>query len=130
MVDFAVTAPGQSDADSEATADIIERCFQTLRVRLPAAGWVGHEALLRWDISHDSTVNTYQMLLSEDGCQTSDGMPDHPRAMVSITLADLVALAAGQVNLMDAFLGGRVRLSGDLGSVKLLQASLDEGPAA
>jgi putative sterol carrier protein len=50
--------------------------------------------------------------------------------MVSITLADLVALAAGQVNLMDAFLGGRVRLSGDLGSVKLLQASLDEGPAA
>jgi putative sterol carrier protein len=129
MVDFAV--PGRSDSDSSAdssAADVIERCFQTLSARLPAARWAGHEALIRWDISLDSVVCTYQMALGEDGCRTSVGVPtDHARAMVGITLADLITLADGQINLMDAFLGGRVRLSGDLGSVRMLQASLDEG---
>jgi hypothetical protein len=130
MVDFAVTARCQSDADPDATADVIERCFQALRVRVPATRWVGHEALIRWDIGHDAIVSTCQMLLGDDGPHTSDGVPDHPRAMVGITLTDLVALADGKINLMDAFLSGRVRLSGDLGSIKLLQASLDEAPEA
>jgi hypothetical protein len=113
-----------------ATVEVIDRCLRALGERLPNPQWAAHEAVIRWDITQGIVSRTYQMLLTDASCSVSEEAPVHPRVMVGISLTDLVPLSVGQLDLMEAFMSGRVRLSGDLGLARQLQTCLEQAPPA
>lgn len=51
-----------------------------------------------------------------------DGSADSPSATLAMDGDDFVAMSTGQLNPMAAFMGGKIKVDGDLGIVMKLQA--------
>jgi hypothetical protein len=77
--------------------------------------------VVRWDVTAQSATRSatlsFQMVAADGGWVVAPGVaaaPATPAAMIGLTLTDLLKLAGGRLDGMQAFLTGRIRLSGDL----------------
>ena len=68
--------------------------------------------------------------MAADGqCQIERDSADDPRVTIHIGLADFLRLVAGRLNGMQAFMSGKLRVSGDLFFAQTYQAWFNR-PAA
>jgi putative sterol carrier protein len=70
---------------------------------------------VRWDIITPAGTRSYQMTVDAGSCQVTPGVPPSPRVMLGVDLPDFLRLVAGRLDGMQAFMAGRLRLSGDMG---------------
>ena len=91
----------------------------------------------RFDPSAAANVNvTIQFNLSGDGggswyadiadgkLSVAEGTAENPKATIGMDAADFVAMSTGELNAMSAFMSGKVKVEGDLGTVMQLQSIL------
>jgi hypothetical protein len=76
--------------------------------------------IVRWDVTTPHATFRLHLWKDRPGWVVSDGAPGAPAVMIALSLADLGDLAAGRLDGMDAFLGGRIRLSGELAFARML----------
>jgi putative sterol carrier protein len=61
-------------------------------------------------------------LIKDEKCAINPGTADAPRLTVAADSADFIKIFSGQLDGMQAFMQGRIRLTGDMGlALKLLQ---------
>jgi hypothetical protein len=75
---------------------------------------VDDHGTVQWDIITPVGIRQYTMTLEAGIFEVKAGVPPSPRVMLGLNLPDFLRLAAGQLDGMQAFLAGRLRLSGDL----------------
>jgi putative sterol carrier protein len=121
MADFVVTA---ADRDMP-PADQTEHLLSEMSGRFSSARGASHEMVVRWDVTRGTDRCSYQMVIDETGCRLAPGVAAHAHLLVALCVSDLVQLVAGRLDLIQAFLSGGVRLSGDLALARLLQSWLD-----
>jgi hypothetical protein len=75
-------------------------------------------AVVRWDVTaqsaNRSATLSFQMVADDGGWVVAPGVAAAPAAMIGLAVTDLLELADGHLDGMQAFLTGRIRLSGDL----------------
>lgn len=111
---------GRSDAEidesiaSLGTDAVLARVFGGMRDAFRPERAAGQQAVLQWDLSTPDGARSWQLSVQDGAASVAEGTPATPRVTLGLGLADLLRFLAGRLDAMQAFMGGRLRVSGDL----------------
>ena len=74
----------------------------------------GQTAIAQWDISSPDGTHTVQVKMAEGQCTATPGAGESPRVTLGLTLPDFLRFVSGQLDGMQAFMSGKLKLSGDM----------------
>jgi putative sterol carrier protein len=77
------------------------------------------KAVIQFQLSGEGGGN-WTLTIEDRKCTVSEGITPAANATVQMTAADYVALAAGKLSGMKAFMSGRVKASGDISLLQRL----------
>ena len=99
--------------------------FTEINSRLAAnpAKAAGLDAAYAFDLSGDDG-GEYHITLRDGAGEAGAGAPENPNVTVSMTGADFVSLATGQLDGTAAFMSGKLKIKGDMGLAMKLQGVL------
>ena len=63
---------------------------------------------------------TWVAKIADGQCTVTEGGIDNPSATISMEAADYVAIAQGKLDMARAFMGGKIKVKGDMGLVMKL----------
>lgn len=63
---------------------------------------------------------TWVAKIANGQCTITEGKTDHPSATISMEAADYVAIAQGKLDMARAFMGGKIKVKGDMGLIMKL----------
>lgn len=96
---------------------VLEGIFRQMPQHLVAKQAAGVNAVVRWRITGrtDGGADTYRLHVADGRCRVSRGT-DGPDPRVTITLGgtELLQLAIGDLDPMQAYFSGRIGLAGDI----------------
>jgi hypothetical protein len=102
---------------SPARLAVLEGIFWQIPQRFDPSRSAGIDATVRWSISGraDGGVDTYELQIADERCRVHRGYSGR-RAHVTISLSgvELVQLAVGNSDPMQAYFKRRIKLSGDI----------------
>jgi putative sterol carrier protein len=52
--------------------------------------------------------------IADGKCEVSEGKAEAPKATVTALAADYLAIARGELNAVSAFMGGKLKVAGDM----------------
>ncbi|MQY11599.1 hypothetical protein SRB5_17180 [Streptomyces sp. RB5] len=106
----AVRAELLSSDDVDERLDLV---FSLFRASFRADRTHGRSGVFQFEIDTPAGVRYRCVSVADGHCTASDVAPA-PNAVIAVDLADLVALSVGGLKGTDAFLGGRLKISGDV----------------
>jgi putative sterol carrier protein len=65
-------------------------------------------------------AGTWVAKIADGQCTVTEGAIDHPSATISLEAADYVAIAQGKLDMAKAFMGGKIKVKGDMGLIMKL----------
>lgn len=87
--------------------------FQMMPERFDATAASGIEAVYQFDLEGEGG-GTWQVKIGEGACSVSDGTPDSPSITVAMAASDYVEMIHGKLNPQMAFMGGKLKIKGDM----------------
>lgn len=129
--DLAQMVEGRSDAEideaiaSLGTDAVLARVFGGMRDAFRPERAPGQQAVLQWDLSTPDGPRSWQLSVEDGTASLAEGAPASPRVTLGMALADLLRFAAGRLDGMQAFMSGRLRVSGDLMLAQAMQTWFD-----
>ncbi|HFC12799.1 MAG TPA: SCP2 sterol-binding domain-containing protein [Anaerolineae bacterium] len=103
----------------------VEEIFAAMPAKLDTEKAAGLDLTIAFDLSGDQA--TQKTLVISDGVATiEEGLKDDADATLIMDGADYAAMATGELNPMTAFMTGKVKVEGDLGSVMKMQGIFDD----
>jgi putative sterol carrier protein len=100
---------------------VLTQVFDAMKERFAADKAAGQSAVVQWDINAPDGTHTYQFKVADGAASWAQGTGDAPRVTLAFSLADFLRFVAGQLDGMQAFMGGKLRLSGDMMFATTLQ---------
>jgi putative sterol carrier protein len=100
---------------------VISQVFDAMKERLDPQKAAGQTAVVQWDINAPDGVHSVQFKAENGTASWTAGTPDAPRVTLAFSLADFLRFVAGQLDGMQAFMGGKLKLSGDMMFATTLQ---------
>jgi putative sterol carrier protein len=80
----------------------------------------GINAIIQFDLSGDNGGQFY-LDIKDGSVEAHDGMSDNAKMTLRAALDDYVAVASGQMNPMQAFMSGKIKIQGDMSLAMKLQ---------
>ncbi len=108
---------------------VLDQVFEGMRQAFDPARAAGQAAVVQYEIAVPDGQRHYVMRVADGRCQIERGSAADPRVTIRIGLADFLRLVAGRLNGMQAFMSGKLKVSGDLFFAQTYQAWFDR-PAA
>ncbi|MEN1967414.1 SCP2 sterol-binding domain-containing protein [Lentibacillus sp. N15] len=84
----------------------------------------GKEGVYQFDIKGDDE-GTYQMIIDEDGPRAIQGTQKDPQCTLTINDENFRKMVAGTLNPTAAFMGGKLKIKGNMGLALKLQTVLN-----
>ena len=112
-----------SPADPAAAVAAI---FEQMPSRLDPETAAGLDAVIQFDLAGDGG-GVWHCAIRDGACTVTEGAHDEPTMTVSMEAADYVELTAGRLDGMTAFMGGRLRIAGDMGLAMQMQSLFGNG---
>ena len=98
----------------------VAEIFEAMPAQLDSAKAAGLNLTIAFDLSGEQA--TQKTLVIADGAPTiDDGLSDGADATLIMDGDDYAAMVSGDLNPMTAFMTGKVKVEGDLGSVMKMQ---------
>jgi putative sterol carrier protein len=85
----------------------------------------GVSAVMQYDITTDAGVRSWTVTIADPTCQTSEGPATDPRLTLKLDLVDFVRLIFGQAEGPQLFMGGKLKLQGDMMFAMQMQTFFD-----
>ncbi len=85
----------------------------------------GVTATMQYDITTDDGVKSWTVVVDNGTCTTSQGPADDPRLTLQLGLVDFVRLIFGQAEGPQLFMGGKLKLKGDMMFAMQMQTYFD-----
>jgi putative sterol carrier protein len=100
---------------------VLTQVFDAMKERFAPEKAAGQSAVVQWDVNAPDGTHTYQFKVADGAASWSAGAGEASRVTLAFSLADFLRFVAGQLDGMQAFMGGKLRLSGDMMFATTLQ---------
>lgn len=104
-----------------ATAAEVKNLFPAMIERFLPEKAAGISATIQFDLSGDNG-GFFWITLADGVAETGSGEVEKPSMTVKASADDWYAVATGQLNPMQAFMTGKIKILGDMGLAMKLQA--------
>jgi putative sterol carrier protein len=74
----------------------------------------GQQATVQYELDTPEGPRPYAMRIADGQCQVERGTAESPRVTIKMGVGDFVRLITGKLNGMQAFMTGKLKVSGDL----------------
>jgi putative sterol carrier protein len=101
---------------------ILEQIFGAMTERFQADKAAGQSAVIQWDITAGDGAHSYTVTIADGACKAEPGTGEAPRVTLGLALPDFMRFIAGKLDGMQAFMGGKLKLSGDMMFAQTMQA--------
>jgi putative sterol carrier protein len=104
------------------TDAVLEQIFSAMQERFQPDKAAGQSAVIGWEITAPDGVRTYQVKVENGTCTVEKDGTDAARVTLGLSLADFMRFIGGKLDGMQAFMGGKLKLQGDMMFAQTLQA--------
>jgi putative sterol carrier protein len=98
----------------------VQGVFLEMQRRFLPGNVEGKQVVVQWDLTTPDDPVTYQMTIASTGLTWTPGAAPAPQMIVGCSVIDFMRLMIGQLDSTEAFMTGRLRVSGDLQLVQEL----------
>lgn len=125
-----LTAMIEGKSDEEINADmaqrgtdkVLGRIFEYMATQFQPDKAAGQSAVIGWDITSPEGTHSYQLTVDEGTCTAGPRGDDDARVTLGMALPDFLRFVTGQLDGMQAFMTGKLKLSGDMMFAQSMQA--------
>jgi putative sterol carrier protein len=82
----------------------------------------GQSAIIGWDITTPDGTHRWQLKVADGTCTAQEAGSEDARVTLGMTLPDFLRFVTGQLDGMQAFMTGKLKLSGDMMFAQSMQA--------
>jgi putative sterol carrier protein len=82
----------------------------------------GQSAVIGWDVTAADGTHSFQLDIADGTCTASQGNEKPARVTMGMALPDFLRFMSGQLDGMQAFMTGKLKLSGDMMFAQSMQA--------
>ena len=120
----------EGKSDDEINASVAERGTEKVLTQV-FEGWAARfdpsragdqSAVIGFDITSPAGAHQYQLKVADGTCQAVSGAPEPARVTLGLAVPDLLRLVTGKLDGMQAFMSGRLKLSGDMMFAQSMQS--------
>ncbi|MBZ0283292.1 MAG: SCP2 sterol-binding domain-containing protein [Anaerolineae bacterium] len=102
------------------TSQEIAEIFPTMASRFVPSKAEGLNAVIQFNLSGDNG-GLYWLSIADGVCVSGQGQAENPKMTLKANADDWYAVSAGQLNAMQAFMSGKIKIEGDMGMAMKLQ---------
>ena len=104
------------------TEKVLERIFDDMSSRFQPDRAAGQSAVIGWDITAPDATHSYQLKVADGTCTVQPGNAEAARVTLGMALPDFLRFVTGQLDGMQAFMTGKLKLSGDMMFAQSMQS--------
>ncbi len=126
--DLASMVEGRSDQEinsaieKEGTDKVLAEIFNGMAAAFVPEAAAGQSAIVQYDIGTAAGSKSYQLKVADGKCVVKQGAGEPARVTLALALPDFLRLIAGKLDGMQAFMTGKLRLSGDMMFAQTMQS--------
>ena len=99
----------------------LDQVFAGMQERFLPDKAAGQTAVIGWEITAPDGVRKYQVKVDDGTCTVAKDGTDAARVTLGFSLADFMRFVSGKLDGMQAFMGGKLKLQGDMMFAQTLQ---------
>jgi putative sterol carrier protein len=126
--ELAALIEGKSDEEinnavaERGTDKLLGQIFEEMANRFQPDKAAGQSAVIGWDVTAPDGTHSWQMKVAEGTCTPQQGNAEPARVTLALSLPDFLRFVTGQLDGMQAFMTGKLKLSGDMMFAQSMQA--------
>jgi putative sterol carrier protein len=130
--DLKATIAGKSDGEITAFVEqagvetVLNEIFTQMCVRFLPDKAPGKNAVVQYDITAGDGVHSHQVIVADGSCTTAAGSERPATVTLALSLPNFLRLIAGELNGMQAFMSGALKLKGDMMLAQTMQSWFDQ----
>jgi len=98
--------------DNEET--LLDGVFDSMKTAFNPAEATGESAVIQYVIDSPAGEMSYQLNVADGVCTLAKGPAENPRVTLALSLPDYLRMVTGELNGMQAFTTGKLKITGDL----------------
>ena len=98
----------------------VSEIFEAMSTQVESDRLDGIDVVIGWALSGDEPTEK-TMSIADGSLSVEDGLNDSANATISMDSDDFKAMMSGELNPMMAFMGGKVKIDGDMSAVMKIQ---------
>jgi putative sterol carrier protein len=107
----------------QGTEKVLGQIFDHMAKEAFRADRAGNQsAVVGWDITSPEGTHSYHLNVADGTCTANTGKADAARVTLGMALPDFLRFITGQLDGMQAFMSGKLKLSGDMMFAQSMQA--------
>jgi putative sterol carrier protein len=116
---FNAMVKGKSDEEILTTVKgneeaLLDGIFDAMKEAFDPSKATGQSAIIQYDLDTPRGRVSYQLNVDNGTCTLGKGTDGTPRVTLALNLPDFVRLIAGELDPMNAFTSGKLKISGDI----------------
>ena len=126
--ELAAMIEGKSDDEINAgvaergTEKVLGQIFDYMAGRFQAERAGNQSAVIGWDITSPEGTHSWQLKVADGTCTATSGNAEAARVTLGMALPDFLRFLTGKLDGMQAFMTGKLKLSGDMMFAQSMQA--------
>jgi putative sterol carrier protein len=126
--ELAAMIEGKSDDEINAgvaergTEKVLSQIFDYMAGRFQPERAGNQSAVIGWDITSPEGTHSYQFNVADGACTVVQGNPEPARVTLGMALPDFLRFLTGKLDGMQAFMTGKLKLTGDMMFAQSMQA--------
>jgi putative sterol carrier protein len=105
--------------------EVLTNIFDGMQQRFIPEKAAGVDCRIQYDIPTDGETKQWMVKFADGRCETSPGPAPDPRLTLQLSLVDFVRLVLGQAEGSQLFMGGKLKLQGDMMFAMQMQTFFD-----
>jgi len=123
---------GQSDADivagvtSQGIDNVLDLIFAGMKIAFQPAKAGGQAAVIQYNVDTAEGLKSYQIVVKDGACDVVKGGTAQPRVTLILNLPNFLKLITNNLNGMQAFMTGALKVTGDVMFAQTMQGWFDQ----
>ena len=101
---------------------LLDQVFDGMQQAFQPDKAAGQNAIVQWDVSAPDGTHSRTVHIADGTCKVESGAAESPRLTLTLVLPDFLRFVAGELDGMQAFMSGKLKLGGDIMLAQTMQA--------
>lgn len=101
---------------------LLEQVSSAIAERFDPEKAAGQSAVVQWDVTDAEGTHSFHITVADGTCTSAMGPGESPRVTLGFNVPSFLKFIAGKLDGMQAFMGGQLKLTGDMMFAQTMQA--------